>query len=137
MSFFRRTRRRFQAWMNGRNGPDQLSFVTLTISLLLQLTGAAVGSSLFLFFSILLYAWTIFRIFSKKSYKCEAENTRFLSGWNKIKTSVRQFMLRLKQSRQYKYFKCPQCKTLLRARRGEGNKDIRCPKCHDQFRIKV
>ncbi|MBR3107460.1 MAG: hypothetical protein IKH30_09795 [Clostridia bacterium] len=137
MSFFRRIGRRFTAWMSGRNGIDQLAFVSLTTSLILQLMGSVTGFGLLVLVSIVLYAWALFRVFSKKSYKREEENKKFVLGWESARSKAHQFFLRLKLRRQYKYFKCPQCKTLLRSNRGEGEKDIRCPKCQHYFKIKT
>lgn len=137
MSFFRRMGRRFTAWMSRRNGIDQLAFVSLVTSLILQLVGSVTGFGLLVLVSIVLYAWALFRVFSKKSYKREEENKKFTLAWESAKTKTRQYFLRLRLSRQYKYFKCPQCKTLLRSNRGEGEKDICCPKCQHHFRIKT
>ncbi len=137
MSFFRRMGRRFTAWMSRRNGIDQLAFVSLVTSLILQLVGSVTGFGLLVLVSIVLYAWALFRVFSKKSYKREEENKKFTLAWESAKTKTRQYFLRLRLSRQYKYFKCPQCKTLLRFNRGEGEKDICCPKCQHHFRIKT
>ncbi len=137
MSFFRRMGRRFTAWMSRRNGIDQLAFVSLVTSLILQLVGSVTGFGLLVLVSIVLYAWALFRVFSKKSYKREEENKKFTLAWESAKTKTRQYFLRLRLSRQYKYFKCPQCKTLLRSNRGEGEKDICCPKCQHYFKIKT
>ena len=136
MTFFRRMGRRFTAWMSGRNGIDQLAFVSLVISLILQLVSSVTGIGLLLLISTTLYGWSLFRIFAKKSYKREEENKQFVMGWENVKTKIRQYFLRLKLGKQYKYFKCPQCKTLLRCNRGEGEKNICCPKCQHQFKIK-
>lgn len=136
MSFFNQLRRKFMDFMSGRNGMDQLSFACLLISLGLQVLGGVFGSSLFLLLSIALYAWTLFRVFSRKSYKREEENKKFLSLWSTVKTKARQYYLRLKGVRQYKYFHCPQCKALLRLTRGQGEKEICCPKCQNRFRQK-
>ncbi len=136
MSFLRQLGRRFMAFMSGRNGFDQLALATLITSLLLQLIGSFMGSILLFLLSLALYAWSLFRIFSRKSYKREEENRKFVMGWQTLKTKARQLFLRLKNSRQYKYFKCPQCHTLLRVNRGEGPKDVCCPKCQMRFTIK-
>ena len=136
MSFLRNLGQRFAAFMSGRNGVDQLGLACLIASLVLQVIGTLTGLGILLIISFALYGYTIFRVFSRKSYKREEENQRFAAWWNQTKTKIRQFILRLKLSRQYKYFKCPQCKTLLRMNRGEGEKDICCPKCQNRFKQK-
>ena len=136
MSFFQRLSRRFMAFMSGRNGIDQLALVSLVVSLVLQLIGSLTGTGLLLIISLALYGWTLFRVFSRKSYKREEENKKFTAWWYNIKTKVQQFIKRLKLSKDYKYFKCPQCGVLLRLKRGEGEKDICCPKCQNRFKQK-
>ena len=53
------------------------------------------------------------------------------------KTKARQFVLRQKNKKDYKYFRCPQCKVLLRMKRGTGEKEITCAKCGHQFTQKA
>jgi len=136
MPFFKLLSRRFMAFMSERNGFDQLSVAILIGSLLLQIIGSAVGLNVIMFLSIALYGWALFRIFSKRNPKRATENQRFLTWWTPIGTKIRQFILRLKLRKQYKYFKCPQCGALLRMSRGAGEKDICCPKCQNKFRQK-
>ena len=136
MSFFHRLARRFMAFMSGRNGIDQLAFISLVVSLALQLIGSLTGSALLLFLSFSLYGWTLFRVFSRKSYKREEENKKFMGWLFQMNTKTRQFLMRLKLRKEYKYFKCPQCGALLRLKRGEGEKDICCPKCQHRFKQK-
>ncbi len=136
MPFFKLLSRRFMAFMSERNGFDQLSVAILIGSLLLQIIGSAVGLNVIMFLSIALYGWALFRIFSKRNPKRATENQKFLTWWTPIGTKIRQFFLRLKLRRQYKYFKCPQCKALLRMSRGAGEKDICCPKCQNRFKMK-
>ena len=137
MSFLKQLLYKVRVWMYGRNGVDQLSLVMLLGSLLLQLLAALTGFAPLLFLSIGLYGWVLFRIFSKKSFARQQENTKFLAWWTMVLTRTRQFLLRLKLRKQYKYFKCPQCKTLLRAARGRGEKEMCCPKCRNRFMIQT
>ena len=136
MPFFKLLSRRFMAFMSERNGFDQLSVAILIGSLLLQIIGSAVGLNVIMFLSIALYGWALFRIFSKRNPKRATENQKFLTWWTPIGTKIRQFILRLKLRKQYKYFKCPQCGALLRMSRGAGEKDICCPKCQNRFKMK-
>lgn len=137
MSFFKMLGRRLTAFMSGRNGIDQLSIAILLCSLLLQFISSFVGGGLLIYVSLALYAWALFRVFSKQSPKRAAENQKFMAWWTPTFTKVRQFFLRLKLRKQYKYFKCPQCGALLRMSRGAGEKDICCPKCQNRFKQKA
>ena len=51
--------------------------------------------------------------------------------------SVRQFIVRLKNIRKYKYFKCPQCHARLRLPRKVGEVTVTCGKCRHAFKQKA
>ena len=72
----------------------------------------------------------------RPGYKRQRENEQFVAWFANVKTKIVQFFKRLWLRRQYKYFKCPQCKALLRMSRGAGEKEICCPKCQNRFRMK-
>ena len=134
MTFLQQLKWRLMNFMRGRNGMDQLALTTLMVSLALQLIGSLVQSGALMLLSLALYGFTLFRIFSRKSARRMAENAKFTAWRARTVTRVRQWFLRLKHSRQYKYFKCPQCGVLLRISRGAGERDVSCPQCHCQFR---
>ena len=136
MQFLERLGRRLMAFMSGRNGFDQLGFCTLIASLALQLIGSFTRSTLLFFLSTALYAVTVYRLFSKKLYTRQEENKKFMEVFGNVKTKARQYRLRLKNMKEFKYFHCSQCKALLRVKRGEGEKEICCPKCQNRFKIK-
>ena len=136
MSFLRSLARRFAAFMSGRTGLDQLSIACLIGSLALQFIASLTGAPLLMLLSLAAYGYSIFRVFSRKSYKRQRENEQFGAWWANAKIKTIQFWKRLRLCRQYKYFKCPQCKTLLRMSRGAGEKEICCPKCQNRFRQK-
>ncbi|MBR4540075.1 MAG: hypothetical protein IKO52_14695 [Clostridia bacterium] len=136
MSFLRNLGQRFAAFMSGRNGIDQLGIACLVGSLLLQIVASFTGLSLLALMSLAAYGYSMFRVFSRKSYKRQQENERFSVWLANVRIKTVQFWKRLKFMRQYKYFKCPQCKALLRMSRGAGEKEICCPKCQNRFRMK-
>ena len=129
--------RRLVLWMHGRNGLDQLSLTILIVSTLLQAIASPLGFWPLLLIGFALYGWVLFRVFSKKSSRRAAENQRFLAGWALASKKARQFFARMKNLRRYKYFKCPQCKLLLRLTRGQGEKEVCCPQCQHRFRMKA
>ena len=133
MTFLHQLMRRLAAYMSGRNGIDQLAVGTLAVSLALQMVGTMLRSPLLLLLSLALFGWTLYRIFSRRREMREDENRKFMQWYGGVKTKCRQFILRLKLRKEYKYFKCPQCSSLLRLKRGGGEKQITCPKCHHQF----
>ena len=133
MTFFHQLARRLAAYMSGRNGIDQLAVASLAASLALQMAGSLLRSSLLLLLSLALFGWSLYRIFSRRREKREEENRKFMQWFGSAQTKARQFILRMKLRKEYKYFKCPQCGALLRLKRGGGEKQICCPKCQHQF----
>jgi hypothetical protein len=136
MNFLQRLRESLARFMIGRHGPDNLGMFTLIGGLVCSLLGSFTGIGLFSLVGFASYVWTIFRMFSRNNDKRIAENRKYIeltSNW-KLKSS--QFMKRMKNSKDYKYFKCPNCKVLLRMKRGSGEKDITCIRCGHQFKAK-
>ena len=116
-------------FMYGRYGVDQLT-KTLMLSSMVLLVIASFFNNYFrlvvivLFWIITIYCY--FRIFSKNIYKRQSENNKYLSKVNYIKT-------RLSQSKNYRFYNCPKCKTHLRVPKGVGKITITCKKCGYQF----
>ncbi len=132
MNFLTRMQMALNRWMQGRNGPDQLGLTALIAAIvfsLLSLFGLTTMSLL----SMLCYVYAIWRMLSRQVSKRQEENRKFMEKTEHARTETRQFFLRLKGMKTYKYFRCPSCKTRLRLKRGCGEKHINCPKCHHEF----
>ena len=81
--------------------------------------------------------YAMFRMFSRDHQKRYAENQKYLSMMHGGSGSVRQFIVRLKNIRKYKYFKCPECHSRLRLPRKVGEVTVTCGKCHHAFKQKA
>ncbi len=136
-ALIRKWAERFLDWMKGRSGVDQLSMVSLLAGLLFLLLASVTGVGLLALLSFGLYAWTLFRVFSGKKSKRAEENRKFVDFLSSVKTRVRQFFLRLKNRKQFKYFRCPKCKVLIRVSRGGGEKEMHCPRCRAEIKVKT
>ena len=137
MQFLQRLKESFARFMVGRHGPDNLGMFTLIGGLACSLLGSFTRIGIFPVIGFALYCWTIFRMFSRNHEARLAENRKYISLTSGWKTKTRQFAKRMKNRRDYKYFKCPQCKVLLRLKRGCGEKDITCVRCGHQFKQKA
>ena len=124
-------------WMSGRYGADQLAVFTLILGLVLSILGSIFRSGLIEFLGLVLYLWTVFRMFSRNTEARRKENRKFLETTGQWKRKAQQFMRRMKNRKEYKYFKCPQCRQLLRLKRGCGEKTVTCAKCGHQFQKKA
>ncbi len=132
-----RIRQRLNGWMAGRNGADELGVTTLTLSIVLQLAGAAGRNAFLVALSLAMYLWTLFRMLSKNRTARQQENRKLLTWVGTVRRKCREFINRQKGKKQYKYFKCPGCRKLLRLPRGIGEKTVTCPHCKKSFSKKA
>lgn len=137
MSFLQRLKMSLIRFMQGRHGPDNLGMFTLVTGLGCSIIGSITGVGILSLLGMGLYIWTLFRLFSKNNDKRIEENRKYISLTSGWKTKSSQFVKRLKNSREYRYFRCPNCKLLLRMKRGSGEKEVTCARCRHQFRFKA
>lgn len=127
----------FRNFMMGRHGSDQLSFALLIGGIVLSLLTSITGIGIFYYIGLAAYIWAIFRMFSKNKVKRALENQKYLDLRNNFKSNVSQFFARVKNSKKYRYFRCPECKARLRLPRKVGEVTVTCGKCRHQFRQKA
>lgn len=130
MEFLIELKRRFNQFMRGRYGHDQLNTVILIFYLLFLLVGNFVRSDqatlLFSLLSLMAMLLFLFRYFSKNIHQRFKENEQFI----KIRD---QLMTKTTKPPTVKIFKCPNCSQKVRVPRGRGKIEITCPKCGHHF----
>ena len=129
-------REKLARFMIGRNGSDQLTrFISIVVCLALVL-------SLFLnsdaqpaiwFLAIVGAIYVYFRVFSRNVAKRRQENANFLRATASVRGYFRGLRERWVQRRDYRFFRCPSCRTLLRVPRGKGKIRVVCRKCGTSF----
>ncbi len=116
--------------MYGRYGLDQLNSFLLIGAVVLSIVGmilsrfGAVCALIALVLQLLAYGlliWYLFRSFSRNLEARSLENRRFLQRKARIK------------DRQNRYYRCPNCKQLVRVPKNRGKICIKCPKCSEKF----
>lgn len=112
---------------------DQLSKALFWVGLGLAalsflLRGMGFLPNFFFLWGILLLAFAFIRAFSRKTQMRELENSIFLVFLNKQKQKRLDAKERHRQRKEYRFYKCPCCKTWLRVPRGKGKIHINC-KC--------
>lgn len=137
MSFLNKIRVAAQRLMAGRHGADELSMALLIAGLVLSIIGSFTHLGLLALLSLALYIYGMFRMFSKDHQKRYAENQKYLSVFHGSSGSIRQFFVRLRNIRKYKYFKCPECHARLRLPRKVGEVTVTCGKCRHAFKQKA
>lgn len=123
----------FRNFMRGRYGADQLGmqllviyFIVAGIGMLMQNRWISNGALLILFY-------VFYRMFSKKTYRRSAENTRYLQLIYPYQQWLNKKKSRFQNRKTHKYYKCPNCKQELRVPKGKGEITITCPKCKTKF----
>ena len=130
MNFIRNLLYRFARFMSYRNGPDQLGMALIVTSFIVQVLIPFTGFYWLIYLSYGLYGLFLFRFFSKNKYKRQEENRKFMYYFQNAVMKTKQFFMRQKGMKQYKYFKCSQCKTLLRLTKMVGNRKQKSNKKH-------
>lgn len=121
-------------FMNGRYGSDQLNIALLILSILISLIGGILFNRS-IYVSLVVYGISfiiLYRGFSKKIYKRQQENLKFMRLIQPIKSKYKLIKLNLTQ-KQFKHVQCPRCHRTLRVPRGRGKIEITCPHCHVAF----
>ena len=126
-NFFGNLAASIQKWMIGRNGSDALGLCAWAVSLVLSfIPGARL-------FSLAGLVYSIWRMMSRNVSRRREENAAFLAKTAGIRTKIRQFVNRQKNRKDYKYFRCSKCKTLIRLKRGQGAVHGKCPRCSEEY----
>ena len=133
MGFFDRLRASFARFMAGRYGVDQLSYAMVIAALAGTLLGALTRIGLFTLLADALLIVSIVRMLSKNRVKRAQENQLYLQKTLRVRKGSREWLNRVKNSKQYHYFVCPKCKARLRVPRGVGNVTITCKSCGTRF----
>ena len=137
MHFWDKMKASMARWMAGRHGADNLGIFTLITGLVLSLAGSISGIGMLGFLGMVLYIVTIFRMLSRNQEARIRENQKYMALTGSWSTKINQFIRRMKNRKEYKYFRCPNCRQLLRLKRDCGEKQITCAKCGHQFQQKA
>ena len=124
---------KFQRFMAGRYGVDELGKYSLYLTIALLIIGLFVRSRLLNGITFILVLVLYFRMFSKNYAQRRKENEIFL----KYKNQAVRFFNKEKQMTQdrvkFHIYTCPSCGQKIRIPRGKGKIAITCPKCKTEF----
>lgn len=143
-------REKFYRFMYGRYGNDSLSHFCMILALVLILTevilgfildglaGAIISLSLG-GLAMALYAWILFRCFSRNIYKRRKENEVYLKAFRAVKRFFGGNTVSCGSIRDDAYYifrNCTKCAATLRLPRRAGKNSVKCPKCGHLFYVK-
>ena len=132
-------RDKFNKFMQGRYGVDDLSRFTMGVALVLiilamfaNIFSRTVGSTLdILGVAAIVYAYI--RIFSRNIQQRYAENQKLLQMTSKFRFRFNKEKDLMKQRKTHHIYSCPGCGQKIRIPKGKGKIEIECPKCHTKF----
>lgn len=129
-----------QRFMIGRRGTDEFARFLLIASMALIVLSwffrGAVNLILYLF-GIALLAYCFMRILSRNQYKRHRENAWYLQQKGVVLRWFRSVRDRWQQRKEYKFFRCPACHSLLRVPKNKGKLLLTCRKCGNRFERKT
>jgi predicted membrane protein len=122
---------KLKRFMTGRYGNDPLNMALTIIALVFFF--ASMLWKPFYIVSLLLLVLVPFRMFSRKIDKRAAEGR----AYEKLKGQVVDNLVSLKQlavgTKTHCYFRCPNCKKMVRVPRGKGKVIIHCSNCQTSY----
>lgn len=135
---------KFQRFMYGRYGIDQLYrallWFYLAAIILSMILGRAVDGIFYIIFSAVAWGLFIFaflRVFSKKTENRRKENENWLKFAGIFKKKFKDLGNRWKFRKTHVFRTCPQCKAVLRMKRVKGKHAVVCPHCSKKFEFRV
>ena len=123
----------FARFMVGRYGTDELNRFLSALILILVVVSLFLRTGILFVPELALLVWIYFRMFSKNTGKRFKENQQYLNLRFMITEGWKKWPARMKEARQYKIFRCPNCGQKLRIPRGHGKISIHCRKCGHDF----
>lgn len=132
---------KFANFMRGRRGMDELSRFLYGLTLLLLILSLLIPNVtarlVFLLLAVLAMVLTFWRCLSKKLNARWKENERYLKKTQRFRDWTRLRRDMWKQRKEYKFFKCPSCKSVMRVPKDKGKIRIVCRKCGTAFEKKT
>lgn len=128
-------RERMARFMSGRYGMDHLGrFLNIVALVFLALS---LWRRLFATLALAAMIYQYMRVFSRNGYKRAMENNAYLTLRNKVTHAFSARKARFDQRKDYRFYRCPECRQTLRVPKGKGMLSLTCPKCRKQFQKKT
>lgn len=142
--FFENLSVKFQRFMYGRYGADNLNrgllFIYLGLIILGMILGRTIDMRIYTVIStagLAIVIFSFYRVFSKNIAKRRAENEKWLVFENGVNRKFRLIRDKFKFRKTHIFKKCPNCKTVLRLKKVKGTHNVNCPNCKHDFQVKV
>jgi DNA-directed RNA polymerase subunit RPC12/RpoP len=142
---------RLSNFFSGRYGVDKLFNAMTMLAVILAFINIFIRSTVLqvIVYAILIVA--IARAMSRNREKRYAENEKFLSWQRRVNSKLYTLRQKLapvkskltllkrmwKDRKTHCYFKCDNCKKVLRLPKKKGTHTVKCPNCSHSFQVKV
>ncbi len=131
-------RERFNQFMQGRYGVDDLSKFLLGVSVAGMVLNILTRSRIFNVIAIVLIVYIYVRMLSKDYAARSAENRKYLDLKSRVKSRDFAGMFaggkqKMQDRRTNHIYRCPSCSQKIRVPRGKGKIIVTCPKCKTEF----
>ena len=137
-----RFRQRIEQFMYGRRGTDEFArfllimvIALIVVSWILSFVPAVSEILRLVAIAALIYCY--FRILSRNIYQRQKENAWYLQKQQAAGRWLHTARDRWQQRKDYKFFRCPSCHSLLRVPKGKGKLLLTCRKCGNRFERKT
>jgi Zn finger protein HypA/HybF involved in hydrogenase expression len=124
-------------FMYGRYGADQLYYALFILCFILMILNSFIRSDILNIFVYAILILTIFRTFSRNTYKRQIENQRFLRVWHPVRSKCSLTYRRVREFKTSRFRTCPNCRAELRLPRRKGKHTVECPRCHKDFKVSI
>ena len=134
MNFINKLRK----FMQGRYGMDELSKLLFKLYIFIIIINLLFNNKLLNYLEFIIIFIIFYRVLSKKIYKRNKENKKYLQIKNKFLKPLKNIK-RNYQDKHHVYKKCNKCKTTLKLPITDkrGIKHTKCPKCNHRVSILV
>lgn len=120
---------KMQQFMVGRYGNDEFTMFLLITSLIFTFLGNFRPLRILYIIGSLMIFYSLFRSLSK-NYEARRKELNWYLRWSeKPKAELKLLGNKIRDRKTHRYFKCKECKTVLRVPAGRGKIEITCPKC--------
>lgn len=124
---------RMARFFYGRNGFDNLARACNLAAIVLLIINVFAQSMIIYLLWVVLFGYSVFRVYSKNIPKRYAENQKFLTMTEVPRKYFKLLTLQWRDRSVSRYYICKSCHQQIRVPKGKGRIEIRCPKCGERF----
>ncbi len=120
---------KMQQFMAGRYGTDSFTLFLVIFSMVFTFFGNFRPIRFLYFIGVVIICYAFFRTLSK-NYDARRKELNWYLVWSeKPRAELKLLGNKIRDAKTHRYFKCKECKTVLRVPKGRGKIEITCPKC--------